>query len=163
MEDSGRPGRPSKIVDEGEAKRWLIDEERPYKWIIDTYRTKYNIETSAAMWSRARQRLGAETFRSLPRSGLMPWTVRGEAHRTHYIPHMLRMVDRVRRGEATREDEGRAASFLERLNSMSAVVHYDPETTQGWFLVPRESYDKDIIRDPKHVRNPQARTASASK
>lgn len=149
-------GPKSKIVNESEAKRWLIEEGQTYEWMIETYLSKYNVETSKSMWSR-KYALWTGEHRTIPRGALMPWTVK-EEHRTHFFPHMLRMVDRSRRGVATDRDEGRVAAFLENLADRHAVIHYDPDTEQGWFLVPREPWDTDIIRDPKMMRNPAARS-----
>ena len=35
------------------------------------------------------------------------------------------------------------------LDEENAVVHYDGDTEQGFFYVPREEHDDDIIRRPK--------------
>lgn len=50
--------RPSKIVDEVEARHLLIDEGWTYPQMVDLYRDKYEVETSVSMWSRFAQRSG---------------------------------------------------------------------------------------------------------
>ena len=59
---------------------------------------------------------------------------------------------------AARRDDGRGNSpvieaqldlFLRRLSELDAVVHYDPDTEEGFFRVPRRhGIDKGLVREP---------------
>lgn len=98
------------------------------------------------MW---RKRRGEE--RVLPRyDDLLPWSVKVE-HAYMYIPKLLRFEARKRRGlPLDPRDERRLQVFKDKLAAENAVVHYDADTEQGWWTVPRrEGIDTDIIRDPK--------------
>ena len=47
------------------------------------------------------------------------------------------------------DQESRLDSWLEWLKTENAVVHYDPETKEGFFYIPRQAGDKDLIHEPK--------------
>lgn len=71
-------------------------------------------------------------------------------HRGSHAASMLRLEARRRAGsELTPIREKRLNAFLERLAKERAVVHYEPDTEHGFFLVPREPRDTDIIRKPE--------------
>ena len=139
-------GGASKIVDEQEVLRWF-EEGKPYNWMVDEYLRKYNIETVPSLWGNFRSRRGLP--RRIARDDvLIPWAVNLE-HRQLYPLAMLRLEGRRRDNFELREaDSSRLDSWLESLAANSAVVHYDPDTEQGFFYVPREEGDSDLIREP---------------
>lgn len=138
---------PSKIVDEAEVVRW-IQAGWTYREIRDAYRTKYNIETSLSMWSMFRRRKGLDR-RINRNSELIPWETRPE-HRNNYNLAMLRVEARIREGLDVRDvDRKRHESWLRELMDLNAVVHYDPDTPDGFSLVPRLEGDDDLIRRPR--------------
>lgn len=139
-----------KIVDEGEVRDW-IEEGKPYRWMVEEYDRKYNRHVSASMFSEFRATRGLAR-RVVRDPELIPWAVKPE-HRVDSILGYLRTEARVRAGEAP-EDLSYGArtnwqAFIRRLAEENLVVHYDPDTEQGFFLVPREPGDTDIIRRPK--------------
>jgi|SRR5690606_26281058 len=137
----------SKIQNESEAIRW-IEEGKPYGEIIELYRKKYNIETSQSMWATFRRRRGLDT-RLVRDDELIPWVVKRE-HRWRFAPTMLRAEARLRAGKSISDDDRvKLEAFKERLVSDDRVVHYDPDTEQGWFYVPRRpGVDTDLVRVP---------------
>lgn len=70
---------------------------------------------------------------------------------------MLRREARRRQGmEASETDEFRLGRWLAGLEEDQAfVVHYDPDTEAGFFYVPREPTDDDIIRRPERKTTPR--------
>ena len=51
------------------------------------------------------------------------------------------------------EEEVALENFKAMLFEQDLVVHYEPETEQGWWLVPRRhGIDFDLIREPGHER-----------
>lgn len=138
---------PGKIVDEGEVLRWF-EEGRTYKWMAEEYLRKYNIEIGISGFSQFRRRKGLS--RRIPRNDqLIPWKVKQE-HRFAYPLMMLRVEARKRDGYKLREsDKDRLASYLSMLEREGAVIHYEPDTEQGFFLVPRQPGDHDLIHEPK--------------
>ncbi|ATW61306.1 immunity repressor [Streptomyces phage Dexers] len=140
-----------KIVDEGEVVRWF-EEGRTYAWMIEEYRRKYNIETVPSMWGNFRRRRGLQ--RRITRNDeLIPWQVKPE-HRWLYPIAMLRAEARRREkgDEALSElERTRLPSWLKMLKDENAVVHYDPDTEEGFFYIPRQEGDDDLIHKPKKV------------
>ncbi|WDS51745.1 immunity repressor [Streptomyces phage Triumph] len=142
-----------KIQDEGEVIRWFA-EGRTYQWMIDEYKRKYGIDTVASMRGNFRKRRGLDR-RITRNDDLIPWFVK-EEHRWKYPVAMLRVEARLRDGQDLSETEqARLASWKEMLSEEKAVVHYDPDTEDGFFYVPREPGDTDIIRAPKEKTTPR--------
>ncbi|MER8116261.1 hypothetical protein [Streptomyces sp. NPDC094031] len=143
-----------KVQDETEVERW-IDEGKTYAWIVEQYKQKYKIETSIPMWSAWRRR--KQKKRRVTRdTDLIPWKVAPE-HTLAYPLVMLRAEARKRAGE---ELVGRAGSKLESWKKMleetGQVVYYDRDTEDGFFYVPREDSDADLIRRPTEGLRPQS-------
>lgn len=142
-----------KIQDEQEVIRWF-EEGRTYAWMIDEYKRKYNIDTVASMWGNFRRRRGLDR-RIVRDDDLIPWFVK-EEHRWAYPLAMLRATARSRAGkDVTKTDQARLASWMEMLEENNAVVHYDPDTEEGFFYVPRQEGDDDLIHRPKQKTTPR--------
>ncbi|MGM9381128.1 hypothetical protein [Streptomyces antibioticus] len=136
-----------KIQDEGEVIRWF-EEGRTYQWMIDKYKEKYGIDTVPSMWGNFRRRRGLDR-RIIRDDELIPWFVK-EEHRWAYPLVMLRTEARQRAGNpVTPADQGRLKTWKEMLEEENAVVHYDPDTEEGFFYVPRQAGDDDIIHRPE--------------
>lgn len=137
-----------KIVDEQEVIRWF-EEGKTYAEMQEIYREKYNIETVPSMWGNFRRRHGLN--RRLERNDdLIPWAVKKE-HRWAYPLMMLRTEARRRAGlEVAESMQGRLDRWLAQMEADGTVVHYDPDTEEGFFYVPRRpKSDPDLIREPK--------------
>lgn len=137
-----------KIVNIQEAIRWY-EEGRPYSWMTEEHERKYNVHISPSAWGNMRRRYGLER-RIVRDDDLIPWAVRPE-HRHAYPIALLRLEARQRAGHPLRPvDEERLRGWKERLAETGTVLHYEPETEQGWFYVPRrEGIDTDLIREPE--------------
>lgn len=140
----------SKVQDMQEALRWL-EEGKTYSWLVDEYLRKYNIETTISMWAAIRRRHGIEN-RIVRDETLIPWAVK-EEHRHSHPVSMLRAEARKRAGKTlTPMMADMLESWLKGLERDGCVVHYDPDTEEGWWYVPRrEGIDKDLIRVPERV------------
>ncbi|AFV51350.1 transcriptional repressor [Streptomyces phage phiCAM] len=138
-----------KIQDEGEVLRWF-EEGRTYQWMVEEYRRKYNIETVPSLWGNFRRRRGLD--RRITRSDeLIPWQVKPE-HRWLYPVGMLRVEARRReKGEEALSEleRTRLAAWKQMLKDSNAVVHYDPDTEEGFFYIPRQEGDSDFVHKPK--------------
>lgn len=140
----------SKIVNESEVIHWM-EEGRTYAWMVEEYKRKYNIETVQSMWGNFRRTRGLP--RRIARNDeLIPWHVKPE-HRWAYPLAMLRVEGRRREGRELRPiDVSRVAAFTKNLHDDGLVVHYDPDTEDGFFYVPkREGIDNDLVRVPRTV------------
>lgn len=138
-----------KLQSPAEFTKWW-NEGKTYQWIIDEYRRKYHIEITPSAIGNWRARLGLE--RRQQRSlDLIPWTVE-ERHRYRHALAMLRAEARRRAGAPLSAiQKTRLDSWMAFMKEEDAVVHYDPETEEGFFYVPRrEGVDKDLVRMPEH-------------
>jgi hypothetical protein len=136
-----------KIQDEAEVVRWF-EEGRTYEWMSAEYQRKYNIEMTQSAWSNFRRRKGLNR-RTVRDDNLIPWAVNPE-HRHKYPLMMLRSEARRRAGREMKPlDQIQLANWLKYISGLNAVVHYDPDTVEGFFYVPREASDEDLIRQPE--------------
>lgn len=108
---------------------------------------RYGVTVAAVSAAIKRGRIKYDTgFRRV-----LPWKMKAE-HANLAIPRMLRLAERIRTGR----DEGMPAylraqgeGFTRNLESMGAVIHYDPDVSPYWFRVPRrEGIDNGLIREP---------------
>lgn len=137
----------SKVQDEGEIKRWF-EEGRTYAWMAEEYSRKYNMQVAPTMFANVRRRRGWD--RRIARNDeLIPWFIK-EEHRWAYPVVMLRVEARARAGMEVREvDRVRVEPWKKELLEKGLVVHYDPDTEDGFFYVPaRPGVDLDLIRVP---------------
>lgn len=86
-----------------------------------------------------------------PRTDLIPWSVRPE-HRWAYPLTMLRVEGRRRAHGDDHLSErtlARLTTWRHRLAWHDLVVHYDPDTPDGFSYLPRRpGVDLDLYRDP---------------
>ena len=137
----------SKIQNEDEIKRWF-EEGRTYAWMAEEYDRKYNLQVVPSMFANLRRRRGWD--RRITRDDeLIPWLIK-EQHRWAYPVVMLRVEARRRAGHEIREvDAVRVEPWKRELLEKGLVVHYDPDTEDGFFYVPaRPGIDTDLIRVP---------------
>jgi len=81
------------------------------------------------------------------RSAYIPWELRPE-HRSLYPAQMLRFLDRQRRGEEIPPMRAKQlANWLAALDEDNASVHYDPETVEGFWRLPRRP-GETVVRYP---------------
>lgn len=138
-----------KIQDRAEVIRW-IEDGKTYDWMSQRYLEKYNIETHPTMFANFRRRNGIKR-RIVRDEKLIPWEVNNPEHRHRYAIVMLRTEARRRAGEQlTPSDAERLDRWLETRRDTDTVVHYDPDTTKGfWYMPRRAGIDKDLIREPE--------------
>jgi hypothetical protein len=144
-----------KIQDESEVIRWF-EQGVTYEEMVERYREKYNIETTPSMWGNFRRRRGLD--RRITRDDeLIPWGVKVE-HRHDYPILMLRKEARRRAGlPLSEEDEHAVDAWIAGMKEANTVLHYDPDTEDGWFYVrPRPGVDTDLIRVPDKATGKRA-------
>jgi len=146
----------TKIQDQAEVLRWF-EEGWTYGQMQEEYLRKYNIETALSMWSNFRKRHGLP--RRIERNDdMIPWAVKPE-HRHRHALTMLRTANRVNQGLPVGESSARQyRSWIESLTAEDVVVHYEPDTEEGFFYVPRRpNLDKGLIREPERKTTPRLR------
>lgn len=139
-----------KIVNESEAIDWITS-GKTYQWMAETHLAKYNVQVSPAAFSNLRRRHGLPG-RQVRDEKLIPWKVNRE-HRYDWPIQMLRLEARRRAGKPLTENEQKdLQGWLNTMQQDGCVVHYQPDTEQGWFYVePRPGIDNDLIREPEVV------------
>lgn len=136
-----------KLQDEGEVERWF-HEGRTYRWMAEEYLRKYDLEVSPSMFSQHRRKKGWER-RHMRDDEMIPWAVKPE-HRWSYTVQMLRGEARRRAGLPVAPITlSRLTVWLDTLDRAGAVVHYEPDTDQGFWFVPKEP-GEDLVRMPDH-------------
>ena len=93
----------------------------------------------------------------------IPWHPIKAEHRSRYLVRMLRAAARRSRGEKSAPViEAQLDAFLAQTREHDFVIHYEPETQEGFFRVPRRpGIDTGLVRDPyfddngKPIRNPE--------
>ena len=140
-----------KIQNADEAIRW-IKEGLTYKQMTELHEQKYNITISPSGWSYFRKQHGLDA-RAVSDKDLMPWAL-NDKHRNNYYLYCLRQEARRRAGKRLDpKAEVRVNAFLRDLKDNNAVVYYDPETDEGFFLVPREEQDgTGLVRRPPKTK-----------
>lgn len=138
------PGR--KIVNEQEVLGWFA-EGKTYAEMSRIYREKYNIETVPSLWGNFRRRHGLGR-RWARHDELVPWKI-AKDHEYAYPLAMLRVEGRIREGlDVSDASRTRCENFKKMLAEGGLVVHYDPDTDDGFFYVPRADGDTDLIHEP---------------
>jgi hypothetical protein len=138
----------AKLQNTDEFTRWW-NEGKTYDWIVAEYERKYHLVITPSAIGNWRSRLGLPR-RQQRNVNLVPWAVKRE-HRYRHALAMLRAEGRRRSGEVlpdlAAERLARWTAFLAETN---AVVHYDPDTEDGFFYVPRRpEVDTDLVREPE--------------
>lgn len=143
---------PAKILPDSEVDQ-LIRQGMTDREVAQYLEKHHNIKVTGNAITAWRHRRGEELRRGR-HSDLLPWTVTAE-HSGKYIPKMLRFEARRRNGETLApRDLRRLEIFKEKLRAANegrgGVVHYDPLTEEGWWIVERRpGVDDGMIRDPK--------------
>ena len=139
--------RPTKIADEAEARRLLLDEGWTYPQMVDLYREKYGIETSISMWSRFVKRIGE---RRAPEHFPLatPWVMRAKDPQNGHYRTGLRALAAIEQGKPVSDEGRKIAIRLRRALGADKVVDYDREADKMVLVPRREGVDKWWIRDP---------------
>lgn len=113
---------------------------------------RYGIAVSRqaiANWVAKRDAPGRR--RATPRYGTIPWEI-APAHRTLWAAQMLRLHGKVLSGAPLSDwQQSRLPSlerWLARHDEDGTCIHYDPETEEGFFTVPRRPGIDRYTRNP---------------
>lgn len=137
----------AKIPDRQEFVRLVRDRQMRNRDILAHYAER-GIYLSPNTISMAKRRYGLSVRD--PYDDLLPWVVHLD-HRSLYPAKMLRLEGRRRRGQELDPDRLRYLdNWKHKMEQDGTVVHYEYDTEEGWFYVPRrEGIDQDLIRDPR--------------
>lgn len=146
---------PERRVPDREQMQAYLRRGLTQRQIAERWREDSGLSVTRNAIGMAMKRYGLQPLHPQNRySELIPWRVR-EEHLRHYDAAMLRLEARRRAGLALDPTwERRLDSWLKLLADTDAVIYYDPETSQGFWHVRRESQDADIIRLPSQPHHP---------
>lgn len=142
---------PAKLIPDSEVAQ-LCRQGKTDKEIAEYLLEHLNVALTPNAITRWRRRQGMDTRRHRY-TDLIPWRVKVE-HAWLYIPKLLRWESRLRAGlPVSDRDRQRLDEFKAKLDAAfdgrGGVVHYDPETQEGWWVVERRpGIDTDMIRNP---------------
>jgi hypothetical protein len=131
-----------------EKVRRLVRQGLTPKQIAETLLAEDDIRVTPAaigMW-RKRQGIAPTMARH---AALLPWKLRRE-HKDLWPAVQLRTEGMRRRGEKISPRQAKSLDdWIANLEAQNAVVHYDRDSENGFYNVPRrEGVDLDLIRDP---------------
>lgn len=121
-----------------------------YDEMVEAFYEEHGEERTKAAFAAVARRNGLRSPYATKRwKETVPWRVKVD-HTMAYEVRMLRLLARRDDGtELTPDDTLRLDSFLRELDEADKVVHYDGDTAQGFWCVPREPQDKGgYIRRP---------------
>lgn len=132
-------------------RRWL-GEELTHRAIAERWREETGNACTRTAVTMAVNRYGLNAETKQPRyEEYIPWSPVKREHSMNPHARNLRLLAKRDRGEdLSADDVDRLESWLAKLAVRDAVVHYDRDTEQGFWLVPREPQDgAGMIRRPQ--------------
>lgn len=132
---------------------WLrhhVERGLTQKQMVELWEKESGIRVTRSAIAMAMQRAEIGSAKPRPRyEDMLPWRVTKE-HRMATDARLLRMEARRRRGEKlSHRDLTWLTHWREELEAQNAVITYDPATEQGFWWVPKQEGDDDLIRRPK--------------
>lgn len=137
--------RPQKL-DDKEVER-LLRAGKTQEDVVEIYRGKgIQIAQSTISQAISAGRIKVNTNRH---TGGIPWKLKPE-HRHLHAARMLRTQARLDAGlEVGKSLQKQVTSWIAGLEADNSVIHYDPETPEGfWRIERREGIDQWWVRDP---------------
>lgn len=120
-----------------------------YSEMAERWMEENNDKITPTAFSNLRMRLGLTPRLATRDRDLIPWDVR-EPHLVLLPMRMFHtMTRREQRLPVGPEQLQRLTEWERMLKDRNLVVHYEPNTDQGFFYVPaREGIDNGVIREP---------------
>lgn len=112
---------------------------------------RFGVTQSGVQRAIARGRIKDIVYdRTATDESAIPWHPIRPEHRSRYLVRMLRAAARRDRGEKSAPViEAQLDNFLKQIEELDFVVHYDPDTEEGFHRVPRRGgIDQGLIRNP---------------
>lgn len=138
---------PGKILPDKQLEQWMREGKTDTQIVQLLQQHPHFITVTRQAISAWRKRRGLQMRPQAPSA--MPWRLRPE-HRQMEPARVIRLRARLDRGETIpAEEQARLDKAVEYLDSVGGVFHYDPDTLEGWFVVPRRpGVDTGLVRVP---------------
>lgn len=135
---------PKKIIPDYKVKQ-LLRAGKTHQEIVDVLFREDNISVTPQAISAWAKRNGIDV-ESRNRTGY-PWRIAPE-HRQMLPVRVIQWYNRREAGEKLPAGaERRLNAALKKLQENDAVFHYDADTPEGWWTVPRQPGDHPVYRD----------------
>jgi hypothetical protein len=136
---------PRKLIPDHKVRQ-MLRAGKTHKEIVEALAREDHIYVTPQAISAWRRRNGVE-MNSRNRTGY-PGRIAPE-HRQMLATRAIQWYNRREAGEKIPPAaERRLESVLKRLRAADAVFHYDPDTLEGWWTVPRREGDHPLYRVP---------------
>lgn len=144
---------PAKKIPDELVERLYEEEGLTATEIVEYLRVHMGIEVSREALSMWRKRRGLDRNPAHPKR--IPWKVRPE-HGVTVEAQAIRSHSRREDGLPVDKERTRILASMERrLYPQGLVIHYDPDTEQGWWYVPaRPGIDLGLVREPDDTPRP---------
>lgn len=160
---------PTKVPDKTTLRRYL-ERGLTQQQIADQWEKDSGIRVARSAIALAIERYDLHSATTRPDySELLPWHIRKE-HRFLTDPRMLRFESRRRNGmQLTERQAEQLARWKEELEEANAVVRYEWDTDEGWFLVSRDEPGvvtlgpHDLVDRSNAVKGPVVGTKGAAR
>lgn len=135
---------PKKLIPDYKVRQ-MLRAGKTHKEIVEALASEDHIFVTPQAISAWMRRNGVE-LDSRSRTGY-PWRVAPE-HRQMLPVRAIQWFNRREAGEEIPPGAARRLdSVLEKLRAHDAVFHYDPDTLEGWWTVPRRDGDHPLYRN----------------
>jgi len=154
--------RPVKVPNKTQLRRYL-SKGLTQKEIVDLWEQESGERVSRSAIAMAIERYDLKSAHPRPTyPELLPWVI-GEEHRQHLDARMLRLEGRRRAGRRLYEFEQRVLDqWKEALERANAVIHYEKDTDEGFFWIPRTAEHGDDLIDRSNAVKPEGRVPATS-
>lgn len=142
--------RRVELPDDGTIERWKLVDKLTYGEMVDRWHTLTEgreLATEAAFAMRCSRRGWTKPAKQ---TNLIPWVIEGRHKFKHHV-QMLRYEAMRRRGEEIHDPRkvSKLDHFLAERVAAKTVIKYEPNSAEGFWDVPAEWFDTDIVRDPE--------------
>ena len=138
---------PVKVPNKTQLRHYL-EKGMTQQQIVDAWEAESGHRFSRSSIAMAIERYNLNSAHPRPTyTEMLPWTIRTE-HRNHMDARMLRLEGRRRAGVSLSEREQRwLDQWKADLERAGAVVHYERDTEEGFWWVPRTTEHGDDLID----------------
>lgn len=143
--------RRVELPDDETIRRWKQDEKLTYAEMVDRWYTLTGGRELAQPGAFAMRCSRRGWTKAAKQTNLIPWVVETRHQHSHWI-QMLRYEAMRRRGEEITDSRKRSKlDYFLAERAGKTVIKYEPNSVEGFWDVPLEWFDVDIVRDPELV------------
>jgi hypothetical protein len=154
---------PVKVPNKTQMRRYL-SRGLTQQEIVEAWEADSGYRVSRSAIAMAIERYDLKSAHPRPTyPDLLPWVIQVE-HRNHIDARMLRLEGRRRSGQKLHKQEQRWLDQWkhELFEVRNAVVHYEKDTDEGFFWIPRTAEHGDDLIDRSNAVKPEGRVPAST-